>query len=245
MLYVAATPIGNLGDMTARLIDLMKSVDFVICEDTRESRKLFAVSGIPQKPMVSYYAPAEEEKIPAIMERLVKGDDGLLLTDNGTPCISDPGYRLVDECFIKGIRVVPVPGPSALTAALSVCGFSADAFYFYGFPPRRGGKLVKALEEMKIINGLIVLYESPYRIRDTLEAIAKVFPSQQVFMGRELTKVHEQLLRGRAEEILAGLKAEIKGEIVIVISHYLEKKVKKKYNKYRNDDDDRIDDDVE
>jgi len=223
ILYVGATPIGNMEDLTLRMKRLFEEVDIVACEDTRVTGNLLHKLGIKKK-MISLYQPKEREKSEYLISLMKEEDISILLvSDNGTPTVSDPGWILVDKCINEGIEVVPIPGPSAFTTAICSSGFSADSFYFLGFLPKKPGKKIKTLKYAKSVNGLIIIYESPFRLVKTLEDIETVYGSEvNVFVGRELTKMHEEKNRGNVKHLLNFYKEKsIKGEIVIIIENYI------------------------
>ncbi len=216
-LYVVATPIGNLGDVTSRALDVLREVGFVVCEDTRHSRVLLSRFGI-QKDTVSLPAFAEGERAGRILDRLAAGEDCALVTDAGTPAISDPGEKLVAEAVERGIKVVPIPGASAVIAALSASGLPTGRFHFLGFLPRKGPERTAILEEVSHLGATLVLYESPRRVGETLEDLAAIFGARRACVARELTKLHEELVRGTLPELVqryAG--AEVLGEVVVLV----------------------------
>lgn len=216
-LFLVATPIGNLDDLTARAVDTLKSVSFIACEDTRHSRVLLDRFGI-SKPTVSLPAFAEGERAGRLLERISAGEDCALITDAGSPGISDPGELLVREAVALGIRAVPVPGASALVAALSASGLSTSRFHFLGFLPRKGPERVKMLEEVAPLSATIALYESPRRLVETLEDLRDVLGDRPACVARELTKLHEEFARGTLSELEAHFgRGEVKGEVVILI----------------------------
>ena len=218
LLYVVATPIGNLEDITYRAVRVLREVDLVACEDTRQTRKLLDHYGI-QKPAISYHEHNEKERAPELAERLRMGTVIALVSDAGVPLVSDPGYRLVRAAIDLGVPVQPVPGPSAALAALSAAGLPTDAFRFGGFLPFKPGQRAKALEALRDEEATLVFYEAPHRILETLEAVEEVLGPRQVVVARELTKIHEEFLRGAAGEVRAALAARdtVKGEITLLI----------------------------
>ncbi|MBD3259949.1 16S rRNA (cytidine(1402)-2'-O)-methyltransferase [Candidatus Woesearchaeota archaeon] len=217
-LYVCATPIGNLDDVSSRLISVLKTVDLICAEDTRQTKKLLDRHKIKYNEMTSYNDKNKKTKTRHIIARLLKRKNVALVSDSGTPCISDPGYYLVSRAVEHNITVVPVPGPSAIIAALSVSGLATDCFTFYGFLPKTSGRRAKILEEIKRRNETAVIYESPHRINKTLDAINNVMPDKPLVLCRELTKKFEEQIRGTAGEILEKTKnRKIKGEIVLVV----------------------------
>ncbi|SHK19396.1 16S rRNA (cytidine(1402)-2'-O)-methyltransferase [Thermocrinis minervae] len=216
-LYVIATPIGNLGDITYRAIEILKKVNFIACEDTRRTMILLNHYGIKDKKLLSYYEPKESLQVPKILKLLEK-EDVALVSDAGMPSISDPGYKLIKQCIQKNIPVEVIPGPSAVTTALVGSGLPTDRFLFVGFLPKKG--LEGYLEELKTCTDTtIIAFESPNRILKTLEVMKKVFPPQtETCVARELTKIHEEYIRGSLEDVYNQLKerGEIKGEIVLL-----------------------------
>ena len=216
-LYVVGTPIGNLEDITLRALRVLREVDLIACEDTRHTRTLLKRHGIAT-PLVSYHEHNERERAQQLVRRLVAGEDIALVTDAGMPGISDPGFHVVTGALAAGVPVTPVPGPSAVTAALSVAGLGTDRFLFMGFLPRTRAARRRAFEEVSTVPATLVLFEAPHRIRDTLADLAEVLGPRRVALMRELTKIHEEVLRGRADEIAERL-AEIqpRGEITLVV----------------------------
>ncbi len=217
MLYVVATPIGNLGDITLRAVEVLKNADVILCEDTRETLKLLNHLGI-KKRLVSYYKDNEKARLGEALNFLSEGREVVLVCDRGTPGISDPAYLLVKEARKNNISVSPVPGPSSLAAAMSVCGLPTDRVSFYGFVPRKPGKKRKFLESLKEKEETVFFYESVYRIKDTLSVMNEIFPDREMTICRELTKKFEEIKTGRVEEIFSGCKdKEAKGEFVIAL----------------------------
>jgi 16S rRNA (cytidine1402-2'-O)-methyltransferase len=216
-LYIVATPIGNLKDITLRALDVLKKSDSILAEDTRVTKKLLMHYDI-QIPVLSYHQHSQENKRNEILRLLIEGKNLALVSDAGTPGISDPGNELIDFLIEKepDIRIVPIPGPSALVAALSVSGFRADKFIFLGFlPKKKRSKLFSWLKEEKYT---FCFYESPKRILKTLEVLKEEFDNRKVFVARELTKIHESLYRGEISEVIEKLqKNPVKGEIVVVV----------------------------
>lgn len=211
LLYIVSTPIGNLKDITLRALEILKEVDFIACEDTRHTLKLLNHYGI-KKPLLSYFAPKEKEKSQKIIKLLREGKKGALVTDSGTPLVSDPGLFLIKSCIEEGIKLVPVPGPSALLAALVVGGLNTSCFHFFGFPPRKGRK--KYFLSKKELEGTLIFYERANRVKNLLKAALEVLGNRKVVIARELTKIHEEVLRGRISDFLEW---EGKGEVVILI----------------------------
>ncbi|MBI4411353.1 MAG: 16S rRNA (cytidine(1402)-2'-O)-methyltransferase [Deltaproteobacteria bacterium] len=218
ILYIVATPIGNLEDITLRALRILKEVDAIITEDTRHSRGLLSHFGI-QKKLVSYFEYSKQKKAEAIVGHLEAGENLALITDAGTPGISDPGARLVALARSRGIDVVPIPGPSAVTAAISVCGFPTDPFHFWGFLPPSNNKRRKIYEKMAAIEGTHSFYESPHKILKRVDEWAAYFSDFYILVGRELTKKFETIHWGPFSEVCEQLKStEARGEYTIVLS---------------------------
>ena len=218
MLYVVATPIGNLGDITLRAIEVLKTVDVVAAEDTRRSGILLKHLGI-KKPFVSYHEHNEAIRTPELVEGLVRGENVALITDAGTPGVSDPGFRLIRECIKRGVPFTIIPGPSSILTALVGSGFSTDKFSFGGFLPVKSGQRERELRAAAERDETTIFFESPYRLIKTLVACSEVMPDRQVCVARELTKKFEEFRRGTAVDLLAHYQMHPpKGEIVFVIS---------------------------
>ena len=218
-LYVVATPIGNLEDITLRALRVLKEVGLVACEDTRRTRTLLTHFGI-HVPVTSYFEHNKLAKGPAILKTLREGRSVALVTDAGTPGISDPGFLLVREARAAGIPVVPVPGPSAVVTALSAAGIPADSFVFDGFLPVKPGRRIHRLEALRALEMTVVCYESPHRILATLEAVGQVFGRVEIVAARELTKQFEEIVRGTPEALRAGFAAgPVRGEFTLVIPY--------------------------
>jgi 16S rRNA (cytidine1402-2'-O)-methyltransferase len=214
-LYVVGGPIGNLEDITFRAVRILREVDAILCEDTRRSKILLERYGI-DKPLISYHEHNELRRSKEVKARIEKGETFALLSDAGTPLISDPGYRLVRALREAQIPVYAVPGPSAVTAALSVCGLPTDRFVFEGYLPKRKGKRLKRLEGLKEEERTIVIFESVHRIERTLMELEEVFGEREMVLLRELTKIHEEVLSGTPREVREQLK-EVRGEFVLVV----------------------------
>jgi 16S rRNA (cytidine1402-2'-O)-methyltransferase len=214
-LYVVATPIGNLEDVTLRALRVLGEVGAIAAEDTRVTARLLARHGI-RRPLISYRAPVERRGLPRVMAALDDGDVALV-SDAGTPTLSDPGQRLVAEALAAGHRVVPVPGPSAITAALAASGLEASEFRFVGFLPRKRGELHRLFEDQCKRSGALVAFESPHRISRSLQVLVEVAPASRVVAGRELTKVHEEFIRGSPQEVLEAVSGRERGEFTLVI----------------------------
>ena len=215
-LYVVATPIGNLEDATARAIRILGEVSAIAAEDTRVTARLLARHDI-RKPLISYRAPVERRGLPRVMAALDDGDVALV-SDAGTPTISDPGQALVTAAWAAGHTVVPVPGPSSVTAALSIAGYAGPGFTFVGYLPRKAGEMRRLLEMLRYDQRPAVAFESPYRIGKSLALIEESLPERSLTVTRELTKIHEEVLRGTASEVRAALGDRARGEFTVVIS---------------------------
>lgn len=218
ILYLVATPIGNLEDITYRAVRVLQEVSLIACEDTRQTRKLLAHYGI-DRPLVSYHEHNEAARTPELVARLAGGDRIALVSDAGMPLVSDPGYRLVRAAVESGIVVEPLPGPAALITALAASGLPTNAFYFGGFLPPKSGQRARALEELKDQAATLIFYEAPHRILEALADVEAVLGRRPVVVARELTKMHEEFLRGTAGEVRAALAARdsVKGEITLLI----------------------------
>jgi 16S rRNA (cytidine1402-2'-O)-methyltransferase len=218
-LYVVATPIGNLEDITLRGLRILREeVATIACEDTRQTQKLLEHYQI-KKPLISYHEHNEASRTAEILDSLERGDSVALVSDAGTPLVSDPGYRVVKAAIDRGFDVVPLPGPSAVLAALAASGLPTDEFRFIGFLPSKAGARRKALLEILNTPGTVVAYESLHRILDTLAEMAEILGNAPLVLARELTKIHEEFLRGSAESIREQLarRASVKGEITLII----------------------------
>lgn len=218
-LYIVATPLGNLADVTLRALDVLRSVDIVAAEDTRKTRRLLGHHGI-QRQLVSYHEHNERRRTDELMAHLARGSRIALVSDAGTPCISDPGYRLVTAAANAGIKVVPIPGVSALTAALSASGLPTDAFVFAGFAPKKKGRRRELFQELATSPYTVILYESPQRVVGLLGDILDAMGDRSCVVAREMTKLHEEFLRGRLSEVREALadREKIKGECTVLIS---------------------------
>jgi len=217
-LYIIATPIGNLEDITFRAVRLLKEVALVAAEDTRHSRKLLTHYGI-STPLTSYYDHNQSLKGERILAALRDGKHVALISDAGTPCISDPGYQLVRDALAEGIKVIPIPGACAAVSALSAAGLPTDCFTFAGFPPNKEGKRRSFLAGLIHAHGTVVLYEAPHRLVDTLTDIAAIMGERQVVVARELTKLYEECLQGTATAVREQVKeGRERGEVVVLIA---------------------------
>ena len=217
-LYVIATPLGNLDDLSPRAAELLGRVGKIACEDTRRTARLLDRYRL-STPMISCHRHNEAARIGSLLRLLADGIDIALVSDGGTPAVSDPGSLLVDQAHEHGFRVVPVPGPSAVTALLSAGGLPADRYVFDGFLPHRGGERRRRLRELAGETRTVVLFESPHRILESLDDMSAILGDRLIVLGRELTKVHEQILRGTAAVLLPALKGgSIKGEFCLAIA---------------------------
>ena len=216
-LYIVATPIGNLEDITLRALRILKTVDLIAAEDTRHTRKLLTHYDIAT-PLTSYHDHSESTKAPALVETLLAGKNMALVSDAGTPCISDPGYRLVKSAAEVDIPIVPIPGPSMLTALMSVGGLPTDRFAFEGFLPAKPAQRQRALRELCHEERPLIFYESPHRLLHTLADLEQVFGDRRVVVGRELTKQFEEILRGPVSVVLSAFhNRPVKGEVALVV----------------------------
>lgn len=216
-LYVVSTPIGNLEDITLRAIRILKEVSIVAAEDTRHTQKLLSHYQI-HTPLTSYHDHNKEEKTEVLLKRLTEGQSVALVTDAGTPGISDPGYYLINRCIQAGVRLSPISGPSAFLAALTVSGLPTDAFLFEGFLPKKRAGRIKHLASLKEEPRTIILYESPHRLVRCLQDVYEIWGDRRVVVARELTKLFEEIMRGRLSKIIPKLEGHsIRGEITLVI----------------------------
>jgi len=230
-LYVVATPIGNLADISERAINILSSVDLCAVEDTRVTSRLLAHKSLKTK-LISYHDHSTEKKIGNLIELILSGLDIALVSDAGTPSISDPGYSLVRRALDNGVKVVPIPGASAVTSIISVAGIPSEKFIFQGFPPRKGRKRILLLQELRDETKASIFFESGMRIKGLLEDINTLDPERRLVLGREITKLHEVIYRGTSNEVLKCLERDNfgkKGEFVLLIegSNLLEKKSSK------------------
>jgi 16S rRNA (cytidine1402-2'-O)-methyltransferase len=217
VLYIVATPIGNLEDITLRALRLLKEVDVIAAEDTRHTQKLLSHFEI-RTPLTSYHEHNERTKAPALVERLRRGESIALVSDAGTPAISDPGYRLVVAAVAAGVQVTPIPGPSALTAVLSAAALPTDRFVFEGFLPEKTKQRQERLRALHDEERTLVFYEAPHRLKDSLDDIETILGDRTIVIAREVSKVHEEFMRGRIREIITKIAdREIRGEIVLVV----------------------------
>lgn len=220
-LYLIATPIGNLEDITLRALRILREeVAVIACEDTRQSAKLLEHFDI-RKPLLSYHEHNEQQRTADLVNRLQSGDSIALISDAGTPLVSDPGYRLVTAAVAAGLRVTPIPGASAILCALAGSGLPTDEFRFIGFLPPKSGQRRRVFESLVNEHASVVAYESPHRILEALAEMAEILPNHPLCVARELTKIHEEFIRGTAQELHSTLSARpaIKGEFTLVIGH--------------------------
>lgn len=212
-----ATPIGNLEDLSARALRILREADAIVSEDTRTTMKLLARHEI-RKPLIAYFQHSPPRRLEELLEKLTAGQTLVLVTESGTPGVSDPGARLVDAAFAAGVKVVPLPGPSAVAVAASVCGFGADAFHFAGFLPKKPGKRRKMLETLKPLEVTLIFFESPYRVAALLEDLAAVLGDRRLTVCRELTKLHEEVWRTTVSKALERYKKEEpRGEFTLAV----------------------------
>ena len=215
-LFVVGTPIGNLEDITLRAISTLQNVDLILAEDTRNSKKLLSAHNIDTK-MMSYHEHSNEKETKRIISLLLDGKNLALISDAGTPTISDPGYGLIRDCIKKEIKIIPIPGASAITTAMSVSGLPSDSFTFFGFLPQKKGRM-KKIKELLNVDNTIILFESPFRLEKTLNQLKEYLGKRSVVVGRELTKLYEEIIRGNLEDVIKYFsKSKVKGEIVIMI----------------------------
>ncbi len=217
-LYLVSTPIGNLEDITLRAIRILKEVDLIACEDTRHSKKLLNHYGIKTR-LVSYHSHNEDKRSQFLLQTLLESKDVALISDAGTPVISDPGYRLVVRAVEKGIEVIPIPGPSSLLTALVVSALPSDRFCFYGFLPRGERKIKELAQKISQHTSTVILFESPKRILKSLSYLVEILGDRRAALCREMTKINEEVIRGTLEDIYRSLKerGDIKGEITLII----------------------------
>jgi 16S rRNA (cytidine1402-2'-O)-methyltransferase len=227
-LYIVSTPIGNREDITLRALRILKEVDLIAAEDTRHTLHLLKHFGI-QTPLTSYFEGNELKKKEFILFKLRRGDQIALVSDAGTPGISDPGFRLIQTAIENQIPIVPIPGPSAAITALSVSGLPTDAFLFKGFLPHKSKKKRDLFETLREVRETLIVYESPHRLVESLEDILVVLGDREIVLTRELTKIYEEILRGKVSEIKTQIgERKLKGEITLVISGNTRKKTDEK-----------------
>ncbi len=228
MLYLVATPIGNLGDFSLRAREVLERVDMIACEDTRTSRQLFSLLGLHVKKMIAYHDFNEEKAVPTLIKKLQSGTDIALVSDAGMPLISDPGYKLVHACRQNGIEVTSVPGANAVLTALQLSGLPTNAFYFGGFLPPKKAQREKSLQTVAHLPATLIFYETANRLRDVLESLYHILGDRSVAVVREITKKFEQTQVGTVSELLTlyGQNGTPKGEIVLVIHGDVDKQTK-------------------
>lgn len=218
-LYIVATPIGNLEDITLRALSVLKSVDVIAAEDTRHTGKLLRHYAITN-PLFSFHDHNERDRIETLLGSLKKGKQVALVSDAGTPSVSDPGFRLVREAIREGLNVVPIPGVSAAVSALCASGLPTDAFSFYGFPPRKKGKRKEFLSQLRHEKNTLIFYESPHRILPLIEDMVEIFGDREAVLAREMTKLHEEFVRGTLKDIYneLSIRVQIRGECTLIVS---------------------------
>jgi 16S rRNA (cytidine1402-2'-O)-methyltransferase len=220
MLYILSTPIGNLGDITQRGLEILEHIDYLLCEDTRNTGMLLKNLEIKNTPkFISFYDEVEEQKIPEVIKLLESGEEVALVSDAGTPTISDPGFKLVNKCQKLGLSYTAIPGPCALIDALVLSGLPSGRFSYLGFLPKKNGERIKILEKYKDIDGSKIIYESPFRIQKLVEEINQIYGDEaKIAVCREMTKKFEEVISGSVSEVKVKLSnKELKGEIVVVI----------------------------
>ena len=218
ILFICATPIGNLEDVSFRLISTLKEADLILAEDTRTIRKLLSRYEIKKKDLLSYHQHTDDAKLDHIIQLIRQGKKAALVSESGTPAIQDPGYRIINRCIGENIPVTVIPGPSAALSALVLSGLPADSFLFIGFLPKTQTKRKQKLEEVSSLPHTLIFYESPKRIEKTVEDLISILGKRNAALAREVTKIYEEVLRGDLETILKEIKSRtIKGEIVLVV----------------------------
>lgn len=237
-LFVCGTPIGNLGDVSFRLLDTLKQADMILAEDTRTIRKLLSRYDIVKSQIISYHQHSTAKKLDSIIEELKNGKTAALVSESGMPSIQDPGYEIIGQCIREGIAITVIPGPSAATSALVLSGLPSDSFLFIGFLPKSGEKRNAKIAEISGLPYTLIFYESPKRIEKLLGELIKKLGDRRSALIREMTKIYEEAIRGRLSKVLedVGARASIKGEIVLVvegnqgelISEYTEDEIKSK-----------------
>ncbi|NKB81608.1 MAG: 16S rRNA (cytidine(1402)-2'-O)-methyltransferase [Nitrospirales bacterium] len=226
-LYIVSTPIGNLEDLTFRALRILQEVSVIAAEDTRRTQKLCTHYGV-RTTLTSYHDFNKEQKTPILLNRLEEGFSIALVSDAGTPLISDPGYYLLTQALAHNLQVVPIPGPSAVLTAISASGLPTDTFSFHGFLPRKAMAKTQFLQNLAYERGTIILFETPHRVKKTLDAIYDIFRDRRIVLMRELTKSHEEIVRGTVAEVRETcLTRTFKGEITLVLEGRIEKKNKK------------------
>jgi 16S rRNA (cytidine1402-2'-O)-methyltransferase len=219
-LYIVATPIGNLEDITLRALRILKEVSFIVCEDTRQTIKILNRYSIKKK-LLSYFHPKEEQRVPKIIDLLLRGNEVALVSDSGTPGISDPGYPLIKEALARGIRIIPVPGPSALTSALCAAGLPTHKFLFLSFPSPKKEASRKLLDSLKKETATLVFYLPARKLTTFLQIICETLGNRKVVIAREMTKKHEEFIRGTPQEWLSSPGwTSLKGELTLLIEGF-------------------------
>jgi 16S rRNA (cytidine1402-2'-O)-methyltransferase len=218
IMYIISTPIGNLDDISFRTLNVLNKVNFILAEDSRVSGNLLKHYNIKTR-IISYFSRSENTKLDFVIEKLLNGESGALISDAGTPCISDPGSILVNECIKNNIKIISIPGASSITHSLVLSGFNIDKFYFQGFLPSKKGRN-KTFQELKNIIMPIVIFESKYRIKETLKDCLNVFGNKEISISRELTKKFEEIISGRIKDIISNSKLINKGEFTLVINNF-------------------------
>ncbi len=217
-LYIIATPIGNLADITLRALEVLKNVSVILSEDTRETDKMLKRYEMNKK-QISYRDQNHESIFPYILNELEKGNDIAIVTDSGTPLISDPGFKLVRDLIGKNMNVISIPGPSAVTASLVVSGLPTDKFSFLGFLPKSEGQIARILNDYGKLDSTLIIYESPFRVKKLLNIIKNTLGNRKICVVNEITKVHEKIFRGYLDEVTVNIKdIKLKGEFVILIA---------------------------
>ncbi len=225
-LYIVATPIGNLEDITLRALRTLREVSFIACEDTRQTIKILNTYSI-KKRLLSYFHPKEQQKIPKIIDLLIQGNDGALVSDSGTPGISDPGYPLIKEALGRGIRIVPIPGPTALIAALSSAGLPTHRFLFLSFPSPKKEASRKLLASLEKETATLIFYLPARKLNQFLQAILETLGNRRVVIARELTKKHEEFIRGTPRQWLSDPGwTSLKGELTLLVEGFSKKRSK-------------------
>ena len=227
-LYIVSTPIGNLKDITLRALSILKNCDLIACEDTRITKKLLTSYKIKSKNLVSVHEHTSQEKLIFLIDKIKKGKSIALVSDAGTPVISDPGIKLIVLAINNGIKITPIPGPSAITASLAGSGLVHNNFFFIGFLPSKKSQRINALNKYKKINSLLIFYESSRRIKETISDMFSIFGNRKCVIARELTKIYETFYRGNLEEF-KKIKKNLKGEITIIIGSPEKKESLEKY----------------
>jgi len=228
-LYIVSTPIGNLKDITVRALSVLKNCDLIACEDTRVTRKLLSSYEIKSKNLVSLHEHSPQQKLIFLIDKIKKGKSIALVSDSGTPIISDPGIKLVILAINNNIKITPIPGPSAITASLVGSGLAHDNFFFIGFLPNKKNQRINTLNKYKKINSLLIFYESAKRIKETINDMFSTFGNRKCVIARELTKYYETFYRGNLNKF-KNIKENLKGEITIIISPPENRKNKEKFD---------------